>query len=83
MDRVLGIRLAVARSDLFNKDVCLPSVPCNIANHAQVDEPQVHRADQPVFGGVVQAVVRSDFPDFSQAATYSAMTPARVSAAVT
>jgi len=62
-DRVLGKSdFVVARPDLFDQDVCLPGVPGNIADHAQIDEPQVHRADQTVFGGVVQAVVRGDFP---------------------
>ena len=40
----------------------MASVSCYVADHAQVDEPQVHPADQMVFGGVVQTVVRSDFP---------------------
>lgn len=54
--------LMLARSDLFDEDVGLAGVPGDIADHAQVDEPQVHRADQSVFGGVVQSVARGDLP---------------------
>jgi hypothetical protein len=42
----------MARSDLFDEYVRLPGVPGDIADHAQIDEPQVHRADQTVFGDV-------------------------------
>jgi len=33
-----------------------------MADHAQIDEPQVRRADQTVFGGVIQTVTGGDFP---------------------
>ncbi len=58
MGRVLGRSgLVVTRSDLFDEDVRLPSVPGNVSDHAQVDESQVHRADGSVFGGDVEAAV--------------------------
>ncbi len=63
MGRVLGKSdFVVTRSDLFDEDVRLSRVPGDISNHAQVDEPQVHRADDSVVGGVVQTVARGDLP---------------------
>jgi hypothetical protein len=44
--------------DLLGEDVCVPGVPGDFGDHAQVDESQAHGADMVVFDSVVQVVIR-------------------------
>ena len=60
--RTLGGRGVVdRRSDLLGEDVGVAGVAGDLTDHAEVDEAETDRADEAVFGGVVEGVVGGDF----------------------
>jgi hypothetical protein len=60
-DIELKTALSMVRSDLLGEDVCVASVAGDLADHAQVDETEVYRADKTVVRGVVESIVGGNF----------------------